>query len=53
MKKTKLFIATLLVVATVSVAVVSCKKETANALTDNKIESVQTLNPREIKDMNA
>jgi len=53
MKKTKLFIATLLVVATVSVAVVSCKKETANALTDNKIESVQTFNPREIKDMNA
>lgn len=53
MKKTKLFIATLLVVAAISVAVVSCKKETANALTGNKNESVQTFNPREIKDMNA
>ena len=53
MKKTKLFIATLLVVAAISVAVVSCKKETASALTGNKNESVQTFNPREIKDMNA
>ena len=53
MKNNYLFIATLLVVATVSVAVVSCKKETASALTDNKNESVQTFNPREIEDMNA
>lgn len=36
-----------------SVAVVSCKKETASALSDNKNESVQTFNPREIEDMNA
>ena len=53
MKTKSFFIATLLVVAAISVVVVSCKKETASAVTDNKNESVQTFNPREIEDMNA
>ena len=53
MKTKRFFIATLLVVAAISVAVVSCKKETASAVTDNKNESAQTFNPREIEDMNA
>ena len=53
MKKHYLFLATLLVVVAVSVAVVSCKKETQGNLMNNKNESVQTFNPREIEDMNA
>lgn len=53
MKKHYLFLTTLLVVAAVSVAVVSCKKETQGNLMNNKNESVQTFNPREIEDMNA
>ena len=52
MKKSYLFLATLLVVAAVSVAVVSCKKETQRA-TLNPIESLQAFNPLEIEDMNA
>ena len=53
MKKHYLFLATLLVVVAVSVAVVSCKKETQGNLMNNKNESVQTFNPREIEDMNS
>lgn len=53
MKKHYLFLSTLLVVAAVLVAVVSCKKETQGTLMNNKNESVQTFNPREIEDMNA
>lgn len=52
MKKSTLFFAILLVVATVSVAVVSCKKETQRA-TLNPTETLQAFNPLEIEDMNA
>ena len=51
MKKTIFFIATLLVVAAVSVAVVSCKKEDTKALSNNN--SKETFDPRQIDDMNA
>ena len=53
MKKHYLFLATLFVAAAVSVAVVSCKKETPNTTMNNKTESTPTFNPREIKDMKA
>ena len=52
MKKKSFFIATLLVVAAISVAVVSCKKETQSDFMNNNNESVQSFNPLEIKDMN-
>lgn len=52
MKKHNLLIATLLlVVAAVSVAVVSCKKEDTKALSNNN--SKETFDPRQIDDMNA
>ena len=54
MKKFKLYAIFVMAMAIiVTVAVVSCKKETTNALIGNKNESVQTFNPREIEDMNA
>ena len=43
----------MVVTAIISVAVVSCKKETQGNLMNNKNELVQTFNPREIEDMNA
>ena len=53
MKKSNLFIATLLVVAATMVAVVSCKKETqANLLGDNA-QAVKTFSPPKVDDMNA
>lgn len=52
MKKRCLFLATLFVVAAVSVAMVSCKKETQNAPL-KPTESLQAFNPLEIEDMNA
>lgn len=52
MKKSYLFLATLLVGAVVSVAVVSCKKETANDFKGNKNETMQAFNPQKIEDMN-
>lgn len=53
MKKRCLFLATLLFVfAAISVAVVSCKKETQNAPL-KPTESFQAFNPLEIEDMNA
>lgn len=52
MKKSTLFITTLLVVAAASVAVVSCKKDTTGQ--DNaKGVATQTFDPRQIEDMNA
>ena len=52
MKKHNLLFATLLfVVAAVSVAVVSCKKEDTKALSNNN--SKETFDPRQIDDMNA
>ena len=51
MKKQHLLIATLLVVAAVSVAVVSCKKEDVKALSANNAK--ETFDPRQIEDMNA
>ena len=54
MKKFKLYAIFVMAMAIiVTVAVVSCKKETSNALLGNKNESVQSFNPREIEDMNA
>ena len=53
MKKTRFFIATLIVVAAVATVVVSCKKETSSDLLGNKNESAQVFNPRAIEDMNA
>ena len=54
MKKFKLYAIFVMAMAIiVTVAVVSCKKETSNALMGNNNESVQTFNPREIEDMNA
>ena len=53
MKKSYLFLTTLLVVAAISVAVVSCKKETQSNLMNNQTESLQAFNPLEIEDMNA
>ena len=53
MKKSYLFITTLLMVAAVAAVVVSCKKETSSDLMNNKNESAQSFNPREIEDMNA
>ena len=52
MKKSYLFLATIIVVAAVSVAVVSCKKETQNAPL-KPVETLQGFNPLEIEDMNA
>lgn len=51
MKKTRFFIATLLVVAAVSVAVVSCKKENTKALPTSNAK--EAFDPRQIEDMNA
>ena len=53
MNKRKFFIATLLVAAAVSVAVVSCKKETPNALHNNNSPSVTTSAVPQVDDMNA
>ena len=53
MKKKKFFIATLLVAAAVSVTVVSCKKETPNALHNNNSQSVKTFAVPQVDDMNA
>lgn len=52
MKKSYLFLAIIIVVAAVSVAVVSCKKETQNAPL-KPVETLQGFNPLEIDDMNA
>ena len=51
MKKHNLLIATLLVAAAVSVAVVSCKKEDTKALSANNAK--EAFDPRQIEDMNA
>lgn len=54
MKKLKLYAIFVVAMAIIiSALVVSCKKETTNALIGNKNESVQSFNPREIEDMNA
>lgn len=46
-------ICAMVVAIIISITVVSCKKETQGNLMNNKNESVQTFNPREIEDMNA
>ena len=51
MKKHHLLIAILLVVAAVSVAVVSCKKEDTKTLSTNNVK--EAFDPRQIEDMNA
>ncbi len=53
MKTKRFFIATLLVVAATSVAVVSCKKETQNVLSSNTPQSVKAFSPPQVDDMNA
>lgn len=53
MKKTRFFIATLLVVAAASVAVVSCKKEANDTLLNNTSSQVKTFAPPQVDDMNA
>lgn len=53
MKKKRLFIATLLVVAAVSAAVVSCKKESPNTLMSNTPQNVERFTPPQVADMNA
>ncbi len=53
MKTKRFFIATLLVVAATSIAVVSCKKETLNALSNNTSQSVKTFAIPQVDDMNA
>ena len=53
MEKKRFFIATLLVAAAVSVAVVSCKKETQNVLSNNAPQSVKAFTPPQVDDMNA
>lgn len=53
MKKKILFIATLLVVAATTIAVVSCKKETQDTLLGNKAHPAKTFSPPEVDDMNA
>ena len=54
MKKRKLFIATLLVVVATSVAVVSCKKDTATSeMPNKKSETAAAFDPSQIDDMNA
>lgn len=53
MKKTRFFIATLLVVAAASVAVVSCKKENSDTLLNNTSPQVKTFAPPQVDDMNA
>lgn len=51
MKKHNLLIATLLVVAAASVAVVSCKKETQNALQTQNAQSAKTFAVPQVDDM--
>lgn len=46
-------ICAMVVAIIISITVVSCKKETQGNMMNNKNESVQTFNPREIEDMNA
>ena len=55
MKNNKFFhaICVMAVAIIVSIAVVSCKKETQNNLMNNKTETSQAFNPLEIEDMNA
>ena len=53
MKTKRFFIATLLVVAATSIAVVSCKKETQNVLSNNTPQSVKTFIAPQIDDMKA
>jgi curli biogenesis system outer membrane secretion channel CsgG len=53
MKTKRFFITTLLVVAAASVAVVSCKKETLNTLSNNTSQSVKTFTVPQVDDMNA
>ena len=53
MKTKRFFIATLLVVAATSIAVVSCKKETPNALLNNTPQSVKVFSPPQVDDMKA
>ena len=53
MKKKNLFIATLLVVAATTIAVVSCKKENQDTLLNNNVQPVKTFTPPQVDDMNA
>ena len=53
MKTKRFLIATLLVVVTTSVAVVSCKKETLNTLSNNTSQSVKTFAVPQVDDMSA
>lgn len=53
MKKRNLFIATLLVVAATTVAVVSCKKENQDTLLNNSAQPVRAFTPPQVDDMNA
>jgi hypothetical protein len=53
MKKKNLFIATLLVVAATTIAVVSCKKETANSMLVNQPQASKMFYPEGVEDMNA
>lgn len=53
MKKRQLFIATLLVAAATTVAVVSCKKESRDTLLNNNAQPARTFTPPQVDDMNA
>lgn len=51
MKKRNLFIATLLVVAATTVAVVSCKKDNPNAMLNNQAQASKSFYPEGVDDM--
>ena len=53
MKKRQLFIATFLVAAATTVAVVSCKKESRDTLLNNNAQPARTFTPPQVDDMNA
>lgn len=52
MKRNSFFLAALVVVTTIAVAIVSCKKETENTL-NQRANNVQAFDLRQIEDMNA
>ena len=53
MKRFILYTIVLMVVATITVAVVSCKKENRDTLVNNNAQPVKTFTPPQVDDMNA
>ena len=53
MKKTSILITTALVIVATAVAVVSCKKETPNAMSSNQPQATKMFYPEGVDDMNA